>query len=183
MASGFDFGALGRRGVRGIGPDPMVPRVRDREHLSSAVTWRPRRVPLGSRARCPPEGLTAHRAASRRPREGPNRGTRGSGGMWHSGRTERRTTHARPQADHHDPQVAAHRDRPADRSPRGRGRGDRALPSRLVRASTRPGSREAILAEEPVTEAWRAANPDKLRTADEIDAQLAEERESWGDVG
>ena len=47
----------------------------------------------------------------------------------------------------------------------------------------RPGSREAILAEEPVTDAWRAANPDKLRTADGIDAQLAEERESWGDVG
>ena len=44
----------------------------------------------------------------------------------------------------------------------------------------RPGSREAILAAEPVTEAWRTANPDKLLTADEIDAYLAEERASWG---
>ena len=52
-------------------------------------------------------------------------------------------------------------------------------------SSARPhaGSREAILAEEPITDAWRAANPDKLRTADEIDAQLDEERESWGDDG
>jgi hypothetical protein len=50
-------------------------------------------------------------------------------------------------------------------------------------ALPRPGSRVAIVAEEPVTDAWREANPDKLRTADEIDAQLAEERESWGDVG
>jgi hypothetical protein len=53
----------------------------------------------------------------------------------------------------------------------------------VVSAHPRAGSREAILAEEPVTEAWRAANPDKLRTADEIDAQLAEGRESWGDEG
>ncbi len=50
-------------------------------------------------------------------------------------------------------------------------------------ARPRPGSREAIVADEPITEAWRAANPDKLQTADEIDSQLGEERESWGDDG
>ena len=44
-----------------------------------------------------------------------------------------------------------------------------------------PGSPEAILALEPAIEAWRAANPDKLRSADEIDASLAEERASWDD--
>lgn len=48
-------------------------------------------------------------------------------------------------------------------------------------AQPRPGSREAILALEPTIEAWRAANPDKLMTGDEIDAYLAEERASWGD--
>lgn len=50
-------------------------------------------------------------------------------------------------------------------------------------ASARPrvGSHEAILAEEPVTDAWRAANSDKLQTADEIDAKLAENLENWGD--
>jgi len=48
-------------------------------------------------------------------------------------------------------------------------------------ARLRPGSREALLAADPIIEAWRAGNPDKLRTADEIDAQIAEERASWGD--
>jgi hypothetical protein len=48
-------------------------------------------------------------------------------------------------------------------------------------ARLRPGTREALLAADPVIEAWRAGNPDKLRTADEIDAQIAEERASWGD--
>lgn len=45
----------------------------------------------------------------------------------------------------------------------------------------RPGSREAVRAVEPAIEAWRAANPDKLRTAAEIDSQIAEERGSWGE--
>jgi hypothetical protein len=48
-------------------------------------------------------------------------------------------------------------------------------------ALPRPGSREAILAMQPGIEAWRAANPDKLKSVDEIDAYLAEERASWGD--
>lgn len=43
------------------------------------------------------------------------------------------------------------------------------------------GSREAILAAKPALEAWRAANPDKLMTGEEIDRQLAAERASWGD--
>ncbi len=46
----------------------------------------------------------------------------------------------------------------------------------------RPGSREAILALEPAIEAWRAANADKLQSADDIDARIAEERAGWDEA-
>lgn len=31
-------------------------------------------------------------------------------------------------------------------------------------------------------DAWRAANPDKLRSGEEIDRQIREERAAWGDA-
>jgi hypothetical protein len=45
----------------------------------------------------------------------------------------------------------------------------------------RPGSREAILAGEAAIDAWRAAHPEMIRTAEEIDADIAQERASWGE--
>lgn len=44
-----------------------------------------------------------------------------------------------------------------------------------------PGSRDAILGGLVAVNAWRTANPEKLKSREEIDAYLQEERDSWND--
>jgi hypothetical protein len=55
------------------------------------------------------------------------------------------------------------------------------FPQQSIVGAVKPGSREAVLSGLGAVETWRAANHDKLRTKEQIDAHLAEERDAWND--